>query len=221
MSEPAAGGPQELVVCYDYHCPYSARVVRWLEGLGPTLARPTYRMFALEQVNVDPTAGTWRLWDQPLEYEHYRGRQDRRSLAAFLITAIVEEIAGPEAARLFRLAVYRARFDDGLDISDLVTLRSLGIEAAVAPDTLDAALADPGAWARARARLAEDWASARAEADVFGVPTLVLPGDRPVYLRLEREPSGAEAADLLRRLVDLRRAAPWLLELKLAEPHAG
>ncbi len=221
MSGPTGGAPQDVVVCYDYHCPYSARVVRWLEGLGPEVVRPSYRMFGLEQVNVDPSAGTWRLWDQALDYEHYRGRQDRRSLAAFLVTAIAEEIGGPAATRAFRLAVYRARFDDGLDLSEAVTLRGLGIEAGIAPDVLDRALGDPGAWARARARLAEDWAAARSEADVFGVPTLVLPGDRPVYLRLEREPVGTESVELLRRLVDLRRAAPWLIELKVAEPRSA
>lgn len=218
--------PVDLVLCYDYHCPYSARVVRWLEALGPAAVRPRYRMFALEQVNADPAASTWRLWEQGPDYEHYRGRQDRRSLPAFIVTAILEELASdgriaPGTVPSFRLDVYRARFEAGVDISDMGVLRAIAIGAGARPDALDAALADPAADDRARARIAEDWTASRADGPVFGVPTLILPDDRPVYLRLAREPSAEEAGDLLGRIVELRRRAPWLLELKLAEAPIG
>ena len=81
-------------------------------------------------------------------------------------------------------------------------------------------MADPAAGGRARARIAADWAATHDDAGVFGVPTLILPDDRPMYLRLAREPAPDEAADLLRRIVELRRTAPWVLELKLAEAPA-
>ena len=220
-----AGTPIDLVLCYDYQCPYSARVVRWLEGLGPDAVRPRYRMFPLEQINVDPTASTWRLWEQPPDYVHYRGRQDRRSLPAFVVTAILDEFASdgrmaPDALSAFRLGVYQARFDLGMDIADMAVLRAIAVAAGALTHDLDAALADPAAVDRARARIGEDWAASRARGAVFGVPTLILPDDQPVYLRLAREPSPDEAPDLLRRIVDLRRSAPWLLELKLAEAPA-
>lgn len=223
---PLAGTSIDLVLCYDYQCPYSARVVRWLEALGPATVRPRYRMFPLEQVNVDPTASTWRLWEQPPDYVHYRGRQDRRSLPAFLVTAILDELTAdgrlaPEVVPAFRLAVYRARFDEDLDIADMAVLRAIAVDAGAFADDLDAALADPAAGERARARIAGDWAAARARGAVFGVPTLILPDDRPVYLRLAREPSADEGPDLLRRIVELRRSAPWLLELKVAEAPGG
>ena len=218
--------PIDLVVCYDYQCPYSARAVRWLEGLGPAIVRPRYRMFPLEQVNVDASASTWRLWEQPLDYSHYRARQDRRSLPAFVVTAILDELASsgripPDVLRSFRLSVYRARFDEAADIADVGVLRAIAIDVGAPPDVLDAGLADPALHDRARARIAKDWAAVRADAPVFGVPTLILPDDRPVYIRLGREPTADEAPDLLRRIVDLRRAAPWLLELKLAEAPRG
>jgi hypothetical protein len=190
------------------------------------VVRPTYLMFPLEQVNVDPSATVWRLWDQPLDYEDYRGRPERRSLAAFLATAIVQGQAdagtiGPSVPRDFRLAVYRARFDEAADISDPAVLRQAANEAGVPAPVIAAGLHDEAALARARARMAADWSAARAHADVFGVPTLILPGDRPMYLRLAREPEPDERLGLLRRLVDLRRSAPWLLELKLAEAPTG
>ena len=224
VSAPAS--PIDLVLCYDYQCPYSARAVRWLEALGPAIVRPRYRMFPLEQVNVDPTATTWRLWEQPLDYAHHRGRQDRRSLAAFVVTAIVEELASDgrvasEAVPAFRLGVYRARFDEGLDITDEEILRAIAIDAGAPAGDLDGALADGAAVERARVRIAEDWAASRARAAVFGVPTLILPDDQPLYMRIAREPSGDEALDLLRRIVELRRTVPWLLELKLVEAAAS
>ncbi len=214
--------PVDLVVCYDYQCPYSARAVRWLEGLGLEVVRPTYRMFSLEQVNVDPDAAEWRIWEQPLDHPHYRGRQDRRSLPAFLLTAMLEEGAAngtldSSVVRAFRLAVYRTRFEEAADIADMAVLRRVAIDAGVPGERLDALISDPAAEARARTRIAADWAATHGEAAVFGVPTLILPGDRPMYLRLAREPGPDEAADLLRRIVELRRSAPWVLELKLAE----
>jgi hypothetical protein len=83
-------GPVEVDVFYDFHCPYCFRAVEWLAALGPDVVQPTFRLFALEQVNRDPEAREWRLWEQPLDYEHYRGRQDRRPLAAFLAMTHVE-----------------------------------------------------------------------------------------------------------------------------------
>jgi hypothetical protein len=221
-----ASAPIDLVVCYDYHCPYSDRAVRWLEASGPSAVRLTYRMFPLEQVNVDPSAETWRLWEQPLDYRHDRGRPDRRSLAAFLATGVAQDLADegvidPSVVRAFRLAVYRARFDEAADISDPGVLRRAAIQAGMPAPVAAAGLHDEMSQARARSRMAADWTAARAEADVFGVPTLILPGDRPMYLRLAREPTPDERLDLLRRLVDLRRNAPWLLELKLADVSTG
>ncbi len=217
-SMPPFASPIEVTVFFDYHCPYSDRAVAWLESLGPAIARPTYRMFGLEQVNRDPGAVEWRLWDQPLDYEHHRGRPDRRSLAAFLATAFLEATASPDVVRAFRSAVYRARFDDEADISDLELLLRLARGSGGDDAALAAAFADPDRLDAARTRMREDCAEARRGYAVFGVPTLRLPGDRPFYLRLARAPEGSERLELLERLVDLRLAAPWLLELKLPEP---
>jgi hypothetical protein len=216
--------PLELTVWYDYHCPYSRRAVAWLDGLGPARVRPAYRAFALEQVNVDPAAIEWQIWTQPLDYEHYRGRQDRRGLAALLATELLAAAEEPGVVARFRAEVYAARFDRTADIADPATLAAAAVAAGATSagnggGALLAALADETALTPARARLAADWAAARAEWEVFGVPTLQFEGDAPIYLRLEREPDpGAEAVDLLDRLVGLGRAAPYVLEVKRPEP---
>lgn len=210
--------PLDLTVWYDYHCPYSHRAVEWLIGLGPGRVRPRFRPFPLEQVNRDATATSWRLWEQPLDYVHYRERPDRRPLHAFLATAVLEAFEDPEVVDRFRLAVYRARFDDKADISDVDLLVRLAGEAAADTRRLGNAMADEAALIGARAGLASSWADARSTYEIFGVPTLEPAGARPFYLRLERlvEP-GAEAVDLLDRVIGLRRDASLVLELKLPE----
>jgi predicted DsbA family dithiol-disulfide isomerase len=211
--------PVELTVWYDYHCPYSFRATEWLIGLGPDRVRPRFRPFPLEQVNRDPTAEAWRLWEQPLDYVHYRERKDRRPLAAFLATALLEGAESPDVVERFRLAVYRARFDDQADISDVGLLVRLATAAGADGQRLASALADEVALAAPRAGLARAWSEARSTYAIFGVPTLEPAGEQPFYLRLERAVApGEEAWDLLERVLGLRREASIVLELKLPEP---
>jgi predicted DsbA family dithiol-disulfide isomerase len=213
------GAPVELTVWYDYHCPYSYRATAWLLGLGPDRVRPRFRPFPLEQVNRDATAESWRLWEQPLDYVHYRERQDRRPLVAFLATGLVEGTEPADVLERFRLAVYRARFDDKADISDVALLVRLAAGAGADGRRLAGAMADEAALIAPRASLARAWSDARSTYVIFGVPTIEPAGERPFYLRLERpvEP-GQEAQDLLDRVLGLRRDAPLVLELKLPEP---
>jgi predicted DsbA family dithiol-disulfide isomerase len=219
MAAPPDDRPLDLAVWYDYHCPYSYRVVAWLIGLGPERVRPRFRPFPLEQVNRDATATVWRLWEQPLDYVHYRERQDRRPLQAFLATAVLEASEPSDVVDRFRLAIYRSRFDDGADISDVDLLVRLAAVAGADDHRLGAAMADERALAAGRAGLARAWSEARATWEIFGVPTLQPADGAPFYLRLERlvEP-GHEAVDLLDRVMGLRREAPLVLELKLPDP---
>jgi predicted DsbA family dithiol-disulfide isomerase len=211
--------PLDLTVWYDYHCPYSHRAVEWLIGLGPDRVRPRFRPFPLEQVNRDATASTWRLWEQPLDYIHYRERQDRRPLHAFLATAVLEASEEPDVVDRFRLAVYRARFDAKADISDVDLLVRLAGVAGADDRHLARAMADEAALTAARAGLATAWTEARSTWEIFGVPTLEPAGARPFYLRLERlVVPGSEEIDLLERIMGLRREASLVLELKLPDP---
>ena len=209
--------PLELDVFFDYHCPYSERAIRWLELLGPERIRPRYLFFPLEQVNRDAAASEWRLWEQPLDYGHYRGRQDRRALPSFLVTALLEADEMPEVVSRFRLAVLDARFREAADLSDLALLRRVAADAGADAARLEAALADPVRVATARKRIADDWREARSEYLIFGVPTLRPHEGAPFYLRLERGPGPEEAVGLFDRLIELRRAAPFLVELKVPE----
>jgi hypothetical protein len=216
-ARPAGFGPRAVELFMDYHCPYSHRATAWLDGLPADLVTVSHRLFALEQVNRDPTATAWRLWEQPLDYVHYRERQDRRPLAAFLATAILEATEPPEVVTRFRLGVYAARFEQGGDIADLDVLDGVALAAGVARGRLGEGLADPTQAAAARQRIADDWAGSRAEYATFGVPTLRIDGGVPFYLRLAGPVDPASGAAFLTAILDFRAAAPGVLELKVPE----
>lgn len=208
----------ELTVFYDVHCPYSDRVLAWLADLGRELVTPTYRVFPLEQVNRDPSAREWRIWEQPLTYVHHQGRADRRALAAFLAILLAERIGGVDEVDRFRLLVSRARHGLGRDVTQREFLVELAAEAGVDVDALRGLLDDEFALDWARRRIADDWAEARREYEVFGVPTLRVPGVAPFYLRLERVPRGADGRELLESFRAFRERLPQVLEIKVPEP---
>jgi hypothetical protein len=211
----------DVVAWIDFQCPYSERAVAWLDTLPSVVAQVRYRLFALEQVNRDPAATDWRIWEQPLDYAHDRGRPDRRSLAAFLVTTALERDEPPDMVRRFRRAAFDARFVEGADLSDLDLLQRVAVESGADGARLAAALADGAAMRDARERIASDWRDARWPYEVFGVPTLDLGAGAPVYVRLDRAPDADEGIELCRRLVALRRDVPWLLEVKTAPRSAA
>ena len=211
------GVPLALTVFYDVHCPYSDRVLAWLAALGRDVVAPTYRAFALEQVNHDPTATRWRIWEQPLDYPHYRGRPDRRALPAFLAITLAEQLAPTDAVDQFRLAVSNARHAGDHDVSALDRIVGLAGDTGIDADALRRLLADEDAVAGARDRLRDDWHEARRDYEIFGVPTLRLEGAAPFYLRLGRVPQDGQAEALLASVRGFGERLPQVLEIKVPE----
>jgi DSBA-like thioredoxin domain len=208
-----------MTVWYDYQCQYSNRAIRWLDGLGPGVARVTYRAFGEEQVQRDASATAWRLWEQPLDYEHHEGKPRKRSLAAFLATAIVAATGDPATVARFRHALLDARWTDKRDLADPAVLVELagatGADARTVAETLAGTGASGAArQAAARERIAADWAAAHTDHAIFGVPTIRWGDVAPVYLRLAHLPDPDEAQPLFDALVDLRERFPLVLELK-------
>jgi hypothetical protein len=206
-----------LTVFYDVHCPYSDRVLAWLADLGRDLVEPTYRVFPLEQVNHDPSARLWRIWEQSLDYDHYQARPDRRAFLAFVAILLAERVAPRDTVDAFRLLVSRARHGMGLDISGRDLLLELAGDSGVDASALGRALEDPAAVDEARVRIAADWADARGEYEIFGVPTLRVAGVPPFYLRLDRVPRGDDARELLASIRDFGGRLPQVLEIKVPE----
>lgn len=216
--DPRPDPPLVVDAFLDYHCPYSYRAVAWLDDLGPELVTVRHRLFALEQVDRDPDAAEWRLWEQPLDYRHYRDLPERRPLVAFLAAAIVEAAEPDEVARAFRLALYMARHDFARNVSDIDVVEQAGAIAGVRPGRIRDGIADPATQGAARRRIHEDWLAARSEYRIFGVPTLRLGGDRPFYLRLAGMVAREDGPRLLAALATIRTTPPGILEIKLPEP---
>lgn len=206
-----------MTVFYDIHCPYSDRVLAWLADLGRDAVAPEYRTFPLEQVNHDAGATSWRIWDQPLDYEHYQGRQDRRALPAFVAIVLAERVAPVVSVDRYRLLVSRARHGLGRNVTEREFLLELADEAGVDARVLGRLLEDEDALVWARARIAADWADARGEFEIFGVPTLRIEGVAPFYLRLERVPRGEHAHELLESIRAFGVRLPQVLEIKVPE----
>ena len=180
-TDPAPAGAAIVVDAFvDFHCQYSYRVVAWLDDLGPEHVTVRHHLFAIEQVNRDATGMDWRLWDQPLDYRHWKDIPEKRPLLPFMAMAIVEASEPAQVARDFRLSLYMAKFDFGKDISDIDVVEVAGRMSGVAEGRLRAAIADPAESAAARASIQADFRLARSEYEIFGVPTLRLNGDRQI-----------------------------------------
>ena len=80
VPDPQPGSPVTVHAFVDFHCPYSYRVVAWLDDLGPERVAVRHHLFAIEQVNRYPTATEWRLWEQPLDDRHWRDMPERHPL---------------------------------------------------------------------------------------------------------------------------------------------
>jgi hypothetical protein len=202
----------------DFHCPFSYRIVSWLDDLGPERVTTRHHLFAIEQVNRDPTGDAWRLWEQPLDYRHWKDVPEKRPLLPFMAMAIVEAGEPVQVARDFRLSLYLAKFDFGKDLSDIDVVEVAGRMSGVAEGRIRAGIADPAVSAAARARIAADFGLARSEYEIFGVPTIRLDGDRPIYVKLAGMVPADAAPRLLETLLAVRAERPEILELKLPDP---
>ncbi len=160
----------ELDVYIDFLCPWAYRGAIWLEHVEKAgRIRPSWRMFSLTENHrrregVDPTP----VWEK---------QPTAKGLPAFR-AAIAAQEQGADAYSRFRLALQKARHEDGLQVDDALTHRLAA----------DRAGLDLGRWEKDLqkadfSRLARDHGEA-VRKGVFGVPTLVWPEGRSYYLKI-------------------------------------
>lgn len=126
---------------------------------------------------------------------------------------------GEDAFRRFHRTLLQARHLRGLSLDEPETLRAAAEKAGLERARFEGALADVARRLPAagdRQRLATDHTRA-VSLGVFGTPTLVFPGAEPVYLKLSRVPSTAEAVDFWEVLHSTAIDRPYVLEIK--RPH--
>lgn len=157
-------------ITFDYLCPFARNVneaiVAGVRAGEPW--EPTFRAFSLSQVHLEPD-------DPPV----WAASFDQASGVLALTWGLAVRDAFPDRFLDAHLALFGARHDQGLDISDPDVVRQAMAGAGLDPDDVAATVAT-GVPLTA---LESDHTGAVADFSVFGVPTLLLGGEG-VYLRM-------------------------------------
>jgi predicted DsbA family dithiol-disulfide isomerase len=190
-------------VYFDYLCPFAYRGVRLfteMQHKRPNLG-VTWRHFPLDQINAKEE--DWELWEQSLD-------GSTRSLEAFLASHAAS-LQGEEAFARFRLALFAQRHDEKKAINDPEVILEAARQAELDVQAFKANWQSQDG----RDRLRDDYLSGR-EVGAFGVPTLIINGCEPAYLRLTEYPPASERDAAFDELVHLLTRRPYLQEIKRA-----
>jgi predicted DsbA family dithiol-disulfide isomerase len=118
---------------------------------------------------------------------------------------------GEESFLKFHLEAFRAKHDDGEDLTDLKVIRSIASRSGLDLARFEHDLAEKDT----RRAVVEDHMEARASHGVFGVPTLVFPGGSAVFVKLQSLPESLqERISLFEHIYEMAVRRPYLLELK-------
>jgi predicted DsbA family dithiol-disulfide isomerase len=194
---------ERITVYYDYTCPYSYRVLRWLETVKQTGRELTliWRTFSLKEVNRRAEDDSF-LADTPV--------QSVSILALMLAKAA--QAHGTEVFERYHEAAFEAMQGQHrrLERPDVL---SLAREAGLDVDRFETEGVE-----RLRKWLAAvrtDHREGVARWKVFGTPTLVFQDEMAAYLKFTAVPrSPEEAAEVLDALLCLARCHPELVEIK-------
>jgi Mycothiol-dependent nitroreductase Rv2466c len=163
-STPPDAQPTEPIlvrVWVDPGCPWAWQTVAWLRDLRDRgLIELEWKLFSLEINSSEPDVPFWEA-----------AATHGESLVALLLA---RDEGGPAAFETLYAALGRLDHDDEHDVTPEL-VRKAAAEAEM-PDIVDRAVADPSLPERIRSEYLE----ARA-LDVFGVPTLQIPGRAVIY----------------------------------------
>lgn len=120
---------------------------------------------------------------------------------------------GPEALRRFLPLLLKARHERRMDLNDADGLRALAQEAGLDVARFEADLADR----TTLDEIAASHAGAR-EMGVFGTPTIVAEGGYPVFLKMIRPTSPADAAAAWEGVKGMISGLTFVAEVKRPQP---
>jgi len=173
--------------------------------------------FSLYQINHSG-GGAWKVWEQPSKNQGWQAERYAGSLQAFWAAEAARQL-GEGAFRRFHRTLLQVRHQQGLSLDEPETLSVAAEKAGLDRARFERALADVARrlpTAGDRQRLATDHTRA-VSLGVFGTPMLAFPGAEPVYLKLDRVLSTAEAIDFWEVLRSTAVDRPYVLEFK--RPH--
>ncbi len=159
-----------------------------------------WRYFSLEQVNSDK-GPKWKVWDQPRDYPS-------RSLNAFRAAEAARR-QGEAGFAAFHLALIKARHEDKEDISDFSILTRIAGSAGLDAEQFEKDFNDE----KILDRLGKDHTNAVESYGTFGTPTLVFPGELPVFLKM-RPPAPEESLAVFNEVRTVGEGRGNILEIK-------
>jgi hypothetical protein len=188
--------PQELVVTWDYRCPFARNAAEHVVVSGIPVR---FAAFSLNQAHV--AEGGPDVWDDPAQAPNLQAMQ----------VGIVVRDRHPDAFPAAHLALFAARHDEGRDIREHDVLRAVLAEQGLDADAVFAEVED--GWPLETFR--KEHEALVAEHQAFGVPTFVSGGEA-VFVRLMHRPNddAALARRTIERVVDLLTGWPELNEFK-------
>ncbi len=181
----------QFALTWDYLCPFArnaheALVAGLRDGKDWSVR---FWAFSLDQVHLEE--GETPVWERPVE-------EAGRGVRALLWGIAVRDVFCEQFLD-FHMGVYRARFDEGQQITDEATLRAVAEKVG-----LDAgAVAAEVASGRPAKTLESEHTEAVERYAVFGVPT-ILDGDEAVFVRLMERGNTADLEQAVELVGDTR-----------------
>jgi len=131
----------------------------------------TWKAFLLEQVN-SRRGSEWKAWEDP--------RFTSRDIPPHEATKSVLAHHGEDAFKRYHMAVFRAYHLDKRDIANPLELIAIAKEVGI--DTTE--LSEDLRTRRFKEVVGADHVEGDEEHDIFGVPTLLLDGQQPTFVKL-------------------------------------
>ena len=204
MADTKKEGFVSVDIYFDYLCPYVYRAAIWLkmvkEEIGHKLT-VNWRYFSLEQVNSEQGA-KWKIWKQP-------GNYPSRGLWAFRAAEAARR-QGEVFFDSLHVVLLEATHEQGRDIADINILielaRGIGLDIGQFQKDINSR--------GVLARLAKDHTVAVETLGVFGTPTLVFPGEKPVFLKLVAPPPPSDSLDVFDEIRRISEHMQYITEIK-------
>ncbi len=183
---------------FDPLCPWAYQASLWVREVRRSIGLEiAWSFFSLEEINLEP--GKKHPWERDWSY----------GWSLMRVGALLRRQAMDDLDRWY-LHLGRALHEHGRKIHDRDVAKEVAEEAGFGSEIVEKALADPSTSDEVRA----DHERAVKKFGAFGVPTLVLPGDRAVFGPVVAPAPQGEDAVRLWNLVMEWTDFPGLYELK-------
>ena len=181
----------QFALTWDYLCPFARNAHEALVAGLRDGKDWSVRFWAVSLDQVHLEEGETPVWERPVE-------EAGRGVRALLWGIAVRDVFCEQFLD-FHMGVYRARFDEGLQITDEATLRAVAEKVGLDAEAVAAEVAS----GRPAKILESEHTEAVERYAVFGVPT-ILDGDEAVFVRLMERGNTADLEQVVELVGDTR-----------------